>query len=163
MVVDGSQVVRARPRRTTVVCWVAAIAVVAVFSLVATGLHGSTGNGPGYFQRGDQVAMIGLGVLAALGVLMFARPRVAADATGIRIRNLIGSYHLPWQVVRSVTFGPGAPWAAVELHDDDTVALMAIQASDKEYAVRAVAGLRALLAASREPRAEPDPAPDQAT
>jgi hypothetical protein len=133
-----------------VVCWVSATAVFATTLVLATGLHGSTGDGPGYFQRGDQVAMIGLGVLAALGVLLFARPRVEADATGIRVRNVIGSYELPWQVVRGITFGRGAPWVTLDLHDDDTVAVMAIQATDKDYAVRAVRGLRALLAQSQQ-------------
>jgi hypothetical protein len=140
-------VVRARPQRVRVVCWVIAVAVVMVFSAVATSLHGKTGDGPGYFQRGDQLAMIGLGVLTALGVLMFARPRVEADSKGIRIRNVVGSYDLPWEVVRAVTFGRGAPWLSLDLHDDDVVAVMAVQAADKEYAVRVTRELRALHAA----------------
>jgi hypothetical protein len=147
----GELVVRARPRRIRVFCWVAALAVVAVSALVATGLRGSTGEGPGYFQRGDQFAMIGLGVLAGLGILLFARPRVEADARGIRVRNLVGSYELPWQVVERITYGRGTPWVTLELRDDETVAVMAIQASDKDYAVRAVRGLRTLLAASQQP------------
>lgn len=149
MTVSAPGTVRARPRRARVVCWAAAVAVVAVSAVVATGLRGSTGDGPGYFQRGDQAAMIGLGVLLALGVLMFTRPRVAADARGVRIRNVVGSYDLPWDVVRAVTFGRGSPWVTLELHDDDVVAVMAIQAVDREYAVHAARGLRALLAASR--------------
>ena len=63
--------------------------------------------------------MIGLGVLGALGFLLFARPRVEADARGVRVRNMIGSYELPWEVVRGVRFDRGAPWVSLELHDDD--------------------------------------------
>lgn len=127
------------------------MAVVAVSALVAAGLHGSTGDGPGYFQRGDQVAMVGLGVVLALGILMFARPRVEADEQGVRVRNVVGSYDLPWQVVRAVRFGRGAPWVTLDLADDDQVAVMAIQAADNEYAVDAARRLRALLEASRIP------------
>jgi hypothetical protein len=144
------EVVRARPRKARIVCWITAVLVLGTTVVLATGLHGSTGNGPGYFQRGDQVAMVGLGILSALGILLFARPRVEADAEGIRVRNVVGSYELPWQVVRGITFGRGAPWVTLDLHDDDTVAVMAIQATDKEYAVRAVRGLRTLLERSRE-------------
>ena len=101
------------------------------------------------FEAGDQWAMIGLGVALAIGILMFTRPRVEADGTGIRVRNVIGGYELPWEVVRAVRFGRGAPWASLDLEDDDTVAVMAVQAADKQYAVEAVRTLRALLAEHR--------------
>jgi Bacterial PH domain len=81
-------------------------------------------------------------------VLTLTRPRVEADAEGIRVRNLLGSYELPWAVVRAVRFGRGAPWATLDLRDDDVVAVMAVQAVDKQYAVDAVRGLRALHAAA---------------
>jgi hypothetical protein len=80
---------------------------------------------------------------------MFTRPRVSADARGIRIRNVIGSYDLPWNVVRSIEFRRGSPWASLELRDDEVVAIMAVQAADRAYAVAAVRGLRALLAESQ--------------
>jgi hypothetical protein len=138
-----------RPRRLRVVAWVAAVAVVVVFTLVSFGLHGSTGDGPGVFQRGDQFAMIGLGVLFALGVLLFARPRVIADEHGVRVRNIVGGYELPWEVVRSIRFSRGASWATLELEDDDLVSVMALQSNDKEYALAAVRSLRTLLEAHR--------------
>jgi hypothetical protein len=143
------QVVRARPRKARLVCWIAAAAVVVVFSLVATGLRGSTGEGKGVFEAGDQLAMVGLGFLGALGILLFTRPRVEADVHRVRVRNVIGSYDLPWEVVREIKFNRGAPWVTLDLQDDDVVAVMAVQATDKEYAVTAVRGLRALLAANR--------------
>jgi hypothetical protein len=141
--------VKARPIKATRVAWVLAVLVVAVFTAVGTTLRGATDSGKGVFQAGDQAAMIGLGVLAALGILMFTRPRVSADASGIRIRNVIGSYDLPWDVVRSIEFRRGSPWASLELRDDDLIAIMAVQATDRAYAVAAVRGLRALLAESR--------------
>lgn len=146
---DEATTVRFRPRRARVVCWLAAVSLLVVFTAVSFGLRGPTGAGVAVFQAGDQAAMIGLGVLGALGILMFTRPRVIADRNGIRVRNLVGAYELPWAVVREVRFNRGAPWATLELQDDDLVSMMAVQAADKEYAVRAVRALRGLLAASR--------------
>ena len=146
-----SSTVTARPRRARVIAYVLAPVVVVVFTLIAFGLHGKTGDGPGYFQRGDQAAMIGLGICAALGVLLMTRPRVVADEHGVRVRNIIGSYDLPWEVVRAVTFGRGTPWLTLDLHDDERVAVMAVQMTDKEYAVKAARRLRALHTASLAP------------
>jgi hypothetical protein len=144
---EVAQVVRARPRRATVIARVMAGAVVVIFTTIGVALHGKTDSGTGVFGLGDQIAMIGLGILGALGILLFTRPRVEADARGIRVRNLVGGYDLPWEVVRSVQFGRGAPWAMLELQDDEVVSMMAVQAADKQYAVATVRALRALLAA----------------
>jgi hypothetical protein len=113
-------------------------------------LSGPVNAGSAAFGTGDRIAMIALGVLGAMGILLMARPRVEADAGGIRVRNLVGGYELPWSMVRAVRFHRGSPWAALELVDDDIVAVMAVQATDKEYAVEGVRALRALHAAATE-------------
>ncbi|MGK5518261.1 PH domain-containing protein [Micromonospora sp. URMC 107] len=136
--------VQLRPRRIRLVCWISAAVLLVVFSLVATSLSGATGNGYGSFQRGDQIAMVGLGVLGALALLIFTRPRVDANASGVRVRNVVGSYELPWEVVRGIRFDRGAPWASLELHDDDLLPMVALQAADKERAVEGVRALRRL-------------------
>lgn len=146
-VVRDAAVVRVRPRRIRVVCWILAPALVVVFGLLSFGLNGSTGAGAATFQRGDQLAMVGLGVLGAFVVLLFTRPRVEADARGIRVRNVVGSYDLPWDVVRVVRFDRGSAWASLELHDDELVPVLALQAVDRELAVDAVRALRALRVA----------------
>jgi hypothetical protein len=146
--------VRFKPRRSRIVCWASAGAVLVVFTAVSFGLRGATGDGPGAFQTGDQWAMVGLGVLAAGGILLFTRPWVEADRAGIRVRNVIGGYELPWEVVRAVRFGRGAAWATLDLQDDDVVAVMAVQSADKEYAVTAVRSLRALHSAHAAPAHE---------
>ncbi|MFU8874109.1 PH domain-containing protein [Micromonospora sp. SL4-19] len=140
----SDSVVTVRPRRIRLVCWVSAVALLVVFSLVATSLTGATGDGYGTFQRGDQLAMVGLGLCGALGILLFTRPRVVADARGVRVRNVIGSHELPWEVVRGIRFDRGAPWASLELHDDDLLPMVALQAADKEHAVEGVRALRRL-------------------
>jgi hypothetical protein len=138
-----------RPRRVRWVAGSIAAAVAVLFTVLSFGLKGSTGDGFGQFERGDQAAMIGLGVLIALGVLAFTRPKATADADGIKIRNVVGGYELPWSVVRAVRFDRNAAWASLELLDDDTVPVHALQAADKEYAVDGVRTLRALLADAR--------------
>ena len=137
-----------RPRRLTRVCVGLAVFVVAMFTVVAVAL-GRAQDGDAAFRLADQISMVGLGVLVALVLLAFTRARVEADADGIRIRNVVGETVLPWQVVRSVRLDEGSPWASLDLHDDDTVSLLAVQANDGEQAVQAVLALRALLAASR--------------
>jgi len=131
------------------VAFVLAPIVVVVFTVIGMALHGKTDSGTAYFQAGDQAAMIGLGVLIALGILLFARPRVRANADGAKIRNIIGQIEVPWAVVRAVRFDRGSAWASLELQDDDLVPVHAIQANDKQAAVDAVRALRRLLAASQ--------------
>ena len=148
-----------RPRKLTRVC-VALAVVVLIFFAVLSYAVGSIGGGdptrpvqPGTgqitFRLGDQLGLFGIGALVALGLLAFTRARVEADADGITIRNVLGDKTLPWQVVRAVRLDEGSPWASLDLHDDDTVALLAVQANDGDAAVDAVLGLRRLLAASR--------------
>jgi hypothetical protein len=140
-----------RPRRIRWVAGIAALAVLALFTGVSFGLHGSSGfDGTGQFQRGDQAAMIGLGVLIGLGIMAFTRPRVRADAAGIQIRNVVGGYELPWSVVRAVRFDRNSAWAMLDLYDDEQVSVHALQAADKEYAVDGVRKLRALHKAAAD-------------
>ena len=143
-----------RPRRIRRVCWVLAPVVVLFFAVLAWALGGTPaeiGESGGAFSLSDQIAMAGLGLLGAGGILLLARPRVTADDRTVTIQNIIGGYRLPWAVVREVRFERGSPWATLELEDDDVVAVMAVQAADKDHAVAAVTALRDLLAASRSP------------
>ena len=142
-----------RPRRLTWVCIGVAVLVVAVFAAVGWALTRSEGDAG--FQTADAVAMTGLGALLGGAALSFTRARVVAGADGVRVRNVITETALPWEVVRAVRFDEGASWASLELQDDDTVALLAVQANDGDRAVDAVVELRRLLARSREQRADP--------
>ena len=148
-----------RPRKLTRVCVALAVVVLIFFAVLsyAVGSIGSAdptrpvqpGTGQITFRLGDQLGLFGIGALVALGLLAFTRARVEADADGITIRNVLGDKTLPWQVVRAVRLDEGSPWASLDLHDDDTVALLAVQANDGDAAVDAVLGLRRLLSASR--------------
>jgi hypothetical protein len=137
------------------ICAAIATAVVVVMIVVGVRLKSSsTGVVP--FSTSDQAAVICLGVLIGGGVLALGRPRVDADAAGIRVRNILGSHRLNWELVRSVRFDRSSAWASLLLMTGEEIAVLAIQAADKEHAVAAVDGLRGLLAASRPP-AEPGP------
>jgi hypothetical protein len=128
--------------------WVAgglAAGVVVLFTVVSFTLKGTAGfDDSGHFQRGDQTAMIALGILIGLGIMAFCRPRVIADDAGIKVRNVVGGYDLPWSVVRAVRFDRNSPWAQLELFDEEQVSILALQAVDKDYALDGVRALRAL-------------------
>jgi hypothetical protein len=97
------------------------------------------------FQTADQVAIAGLGVVIALIVLMFARPRLRIGPQGLSVRNLVGDKLIPWAEVVDVSFPTGARWARVDLPDDEYIPVMAIQAVDKDRAVAAMDTTRELL------------------
>lgn len=142
-----------RPVRLVRTCRLGALLIVAVFAVVAYAI-GTAGEGPvqpGQLRFGllDQLAMLGLGLLAAGAVLALTRPRVVADAEGVTVRNVVGETRLPWAVVTDVRLDEGAPWAYLDLADDDQVAVLALQANDGAHAVDGVLALRALLRASR--------------
>ena len=149
--------VRARPRRLTRVCWAVAALVVVVFAPLAVAL-GRGPAGAAQFRLADQIAFFCLGLLVAGAILLFTRSRVEATAAGVHVRNPFGTKDVPWQVVREVRLDEGAPWAVLELHDDETVQLLAVQANDGDRAIDTVLALRALLAASRGGPAGPPPA-----
>lgn len=152
------QRVEARPRKVRKVAIPVAVLLVLVFLGVAVTLR-ETPTGA-YFQVADQVAMALLGVLLAGGALLLARPRMRADHTGVEVRGVITTRHYPWHRVRAIGFPDGAPWARLELPNDEYTPIMAIQATDGERAVTAMRELRELrrnLAAQQgsEPNTQP--------
>ncbi|PZS39973.1 MAG: hypothetical protein DLM62_05350 [Pseudonocardiales bacterium] len=146
----STTVFEARPRKTRRVAVAAAVALVAAFAVVGTLLR-RTPTGV-YFRLSDQVAMVVLGLLLAGAALLFARPRVRAGADGVEVRNLIGTRTVPWELVLGVSFPDGAPWARLELPDDEYIAVMAIQSTDGPHAVQDIRALRAVHAEYTAPR-----------
>jgi len=143
----------ARPRKARRIAIAAAALVIAVFAVVAALLR-RTPTGV-YFRLSDQVAMVLLGLLLAGAALLFARPRVRAAAEGVEVRNLLGTRTIPWELVLRVSFPDGAPWARLELPDDEYIAVMAIQSADGRHAVRDIRALRAVHAEHTGPRDAP--------
>lgn len=132
----------ARPRKVRFVSAGFAVVFIAVFTLVAVLLK-NTPTGV-FFQTSDQIAMIGIGVLLAVGALWFTWPKVSADASGVLVRNMLGAKFVPWTEVIAVTFPDGASYARLELPDDEYLVLMAVQSIDGDRAVTAIRELRKL-------------------
>ena len=137
-------------------CAVLGLVVVTVMVFVAAGLKGTTNSVVSY-RSSDQVAMVGLGLVLAAGIVFLGRSRVDADAAGVRVRNIVLQHQLPWQAVRAVRFDRKSAWGSLLLENGDEISLLAVQAVDKERAVRAVEGLRALHAQARANDPVPPP------
>ena len=140
--------VSAVPRRMRQLLAVLAVVVVVVMGLVALSLP-STENTVVDYGVVDQVAIAGLGLVLGAGLLFLGRFRVDADAEGVRVLNLAIRHELPWSAVRAVRFDRTSSWASLLLENGDEVSLLGLQSYDKERAVHAVEGLRALRAAAR--------------
>jgi hypothetical protein len=151
---------QARPRKARHVAVAAAVVLVVVFTVVAVLLR-RTPTGV-YFRFSDQVAMVLLGLLLAGAALLFTRPRVRAVADGVEVRNVLTTRTVPWDLVLRVSFPDGAPWARIELPDDEYIAVMAIQAADGRYAVQAMRSLRAVHAEHTAPSSIPEGDTDHA-
>ncbi|SDG62431.1 PH domain-containing protein [Klenkia brasiliensis] len=152
--------VSATPRRQRIMCGLMAAVIFAVMLVVSILLKTHT-TGVIAFRTSDQVATTGLGIAMAAATVYLSRARVDADASGVRVRNIVGTHTLPWSAVRAVRFDENSPWASLLLVDDDELSVLAVQAADGERAVRAVEGMRTLLAASRSggvPSEAPHPA-----
>lgn len=132
-----------RPHLTPYFAYGAAALILAVHVTVGALLKiASTGV---IFQTADQVAIALLGAVIAGVVLLFARPRLRIGASGVAVRNLLGYRLIPWSDVVGVSFPVGARWARVDLHDDEYVPVLAIQAVDKNRAVDAMDRVRDLV------------------
>lgn len=137
------------PRRLRRICQLLAVLVVAVFGVLALLLPAGTADGGETFGPADQVSFFAIGLMIAAGLLVFTRFRVRADESGIWVRNSLGERYFPWTLVVAVDLPDGGTWAQLELHDDETVALLAVQTSDGDVAVDALITLRRLLRQAR--------------
>ncbi|WP_298180580.1 PH domain-containing protein [Saccharomonospora sp.] len=135
-----------RPRRTFWMSTALAVVLLAVFVTVAALLR-SEDTGV-IFAVSDQIAMIGVGAMLAAAAMLFATPKVRADAEGVHVRNIGVSRYFRWDEVLSVSFPDGASFARLELPEFEYYSMLAIQAVDRERAVEAVRALRRFHAAA---------------
>lgn len=131
-----------RPHRVRMIVIPVAIALVIVFVVTAFLLKSSSTGV--HFDTVDQFSLAGIGIALALGSLVFAWPKVTADAEGVEVRNALFGQKVPWSMISAVSFPDGQPWARLELPQDEYVPMVAIQAADGELAVKAIRELRAL-------------------
>lgn len=145
-----------RPRR--IVLWAGlSAAVIFVVSLVVGILLRRSADGYS-FQLSDQIGVIGVGLVMAASILIAAaRPRLEISERGLRVRNMVGHRDLEWPLVHQISFPEGAQWPLLQLADDETYPVVAIQAMDRERALIALKALRAAF--DRWAPARPTPSP----
>jgi hypothetical protein len=139
--------VDARPVLMSRIGYSCAVGVFAAFLVTAVVMtHANAG---AHFGVKDQVGTALLGVIVGGLFLMLTRPRLHADINGVRMRSFLGGWRtVPWDVVVRVEFPAKVRFARLVLPGDETLALYAVQRFDKQQAVEAMRGLRALFAAT---------------
>lgn len=134
-----------RPRRSRVVSIGVAVALVLVFVIVAVRIpHGGVTG----WNTPDSVAMISFGVAVAAFLLRYALVRATPTRQGLHVRNLVVSRDIEWAEIVNVQFGGGAPWLVLELSDTETIAVMAVQRSDGDFATAEAQRLATLVEAN---------------
>ncbi|MGL4304982.1 MAG: PH domain-containing protein [Mycobacteriaceae bacterium] len=117
--------------------------VVLVLHIVAAVVLRTSATGVN-FRIFDQLALVAIGIVISGALLLMTRPVVKVKEQGVLVRNIFGHRFIIWDHIMDISFPDGKPWARVELPQDEYIALMAIQANDKDYAAQALAELRSL-------------------
>jgi len=133
-----------RPRRITI--YAAMSATLVVGAMVVIGLLLLNSNEGVAFRTSDQIGLIGVGLILGGLIMTAARPRLRADKNGLWVRNMFGDEFIPWPLVLRIAYPQGAPWAQLNMPDDEAKPVMAIQAMDRGRAVQALEAVRALQA-----------------
>jgi len=145
MIVTQAGVVTARPIRSSRIAY--ACAAVVLITFLTTALVMKSENAGAYFGDKDQIGTAVVGVILAGLCLMPTRPRMVADAESVRLRSFLGGWRtIPWDLVVRVDFPSKLRFARLVLPGEETLAIYAIQRLDREHAVTAMRGLRALFA-----------------
>lgn len=98
-----------------------------------------------------QLATLAFFVLVMIAIMIaVGLSTVRIDADGLEVRNGVSRHRIDWADVRGIRYSEHDAWAFVQLEGDpDTRPLLAVQRSDGERAVKAVATLRAAWQDSR--------------
>lgn len=139
--------VDARPIRMARVGWACAVFVWVVFAFVALLMRRH--NAGATFGPKDQIGTFVIGVIVGGLFIMLTRPRLHADAEGLRMRSFLGGWRtVPWSVVVRVEFPSSVRFARIVLPGDEALSLYAVQRVDRAQAVEVMRGLRALFTAA---------------
>lgn len=131
------------PRLARWVAWAVGAAVVVLALVLALALPSVAGD---RVALGDRVGIVGFGALVGWFLSRQAMVRAVPDAEGLVVRNLLLTRRVAWAQIVSVRFGQGRPWVQLDLADGDTLAVMAIQASDGSWAMVEAGRLATLVA-----------------
>ncbi len=115
-----------QPRRGRAMALTAGVLSLLLFCILAALVPG----GARGFGVVDRLMLVACGVAIAFVLARYAAIRALPDESGLTVRNLMTTRHLPWTSIESVRFGHGDPWVSLVLDDTETVAVMAIQRAD---------------------------------
>jgi hypothetical protein len=77
----------------------------------------------------------------------------------VRLRGFVGNWRtIPWAAVAAVEFPSSVRFARLRFAAEETLAIYAVQRADREQAVAAMRGLRALYAQTHPATAPPSAA-----
>jgi hypothetical protein len=140
--------VDARPLRMSRIGYISAGTIFVIFLITAVVMpHANAG---AHFGVKDQAGTAVLGVVVGGLFLMLTRPRLHADAEGVRLRSFLGGWRtVPWDVVVGVEFPSKLRFARLVLPGDEALAIYAVQRLDREQAIEVMRRLRTLYAATR--------------
>jgi hypothetical protein len=145
----ASEHLRVTSRPVALRPWMIALGLACLAAFVLTGILLPRDDDGVAFGRPDQIAYFCFGAGLAAAAYLPLRPRVIADAAGIRVRGVFGpEKSVPWDLVRAVEFRPGWRWARLLLPADETISLYAVMRMDGERSVAVMRGLRELHAAA---------------
>lgn len=143
-----ASVVRARPVISARLSVLTGLVLLALFEVIAVVMVRD--NAGVTFHRGDQIATGIVGILVFIGCLPPTRPRLVADAAGVRFRGFFGSWKtVPWSAIRGVEFPSNARFARIVLDAEETLSLFAVQRLDRQRSIETMRALRALHAGSQ--------------
>ncbi len=100
---------------------------------------------PPLYRLPDRIGIVIVGLLVAYVLHRLGAVRLETDAAGLTVVNVVHRRRLEWAEVIGVQLPPGDPWLTMDLSDGDTIAVMAIQGSDKSYAQEQAARLARLV------------------
>ena len=140
----------ARPRRVRII---AIVSSVALCILAAIGWLLLPAEVRALFPLSHRLGLLGILAFPIAVMAVLASSYVRADGSGLRIRNALRVYAMPWERVHKIILRPGDPWAQLLLKpadgrpfeadlDADKRQLMGIQTVDGPLAVAAVKELR---------------------
>ena len=140
----------ARPRRVRII---AIVSSVALCILAAIGWLLLPADVRALFPLSHRLGLLGILAFPIAVMAVLASSYVRADGSGLRIRNALRVYAMPWERVHKIILRPGDPWAQLLLKpadgrpfeadlDAEKRQLMGIQTVDGPLAVAAVNELR---------------------
>lgn len=127
-------------RRVKPVSWALAVAVVVLCAWLAFFVVGRV-------EWWDRAGFLVVGLAIAAFLVRQATVRADPSPTALRVRNLGGARTVAWEEISEVRWGGGLPWVQLDLHDGETLGVMAVQRADGASADAEAARLAALAAA----------------